>query len=67
MKNCCSEETCLEPQTRSLHIKIDGKDIPIGRFVQGFLSNTIIGMLTSLKKSDVKDGSLIEITMRYKE
>ena len=62
----CTEETCLEPNARRIHIMVDGKDIPVGRFVQGFLSNAIVGMLSSLKKVDVKDGSLIEIKLRYK-
>jgi hypothetical protein len=66
MRGCCTEETCLDPKTRRIDITVDGKTVPIGRFVQGFLINTIVGMLSSLKKADVKDGSLIEIKLRDK-
>jgi hypothetical protein len=62
----CTEETFLDLEKRRIHITVDGKDIPVGKFVQGFLVNTIVGMLSSLKKVDVKDGSLIEIKLRYK-
>ncbi len=63
----CTEETYLSSEKRRIDISIDGKDIPVGRFVQGFLINTIVGMLKSLKKVDVKDGSIIEIRLRYKK
>ncbi len=66
MESGCTEETMLKPMERQIHISIDGKDVPVGRFVQGFLSNTLIGMLASLKKADVKDGSLIEIRLKVK-
>jgi hypothetical protein len=62
----CTEETYLDLEKRRIHIMIDGKDVPVGKFVQGFLVNTIVGMLSSLKKVDVKNGSLIEIRLRYK-
>jgi hypothetical protein len=48
-------------------VTVDGKDVPVGKFVQGFLINTIIGMLSSLKKVNLKENSLIEIKLRYKE
>jgi len=67
MEKGCTEETCLLPKQRDIHVKVDGKDVPVGRFVQGFLINTLVGMLSSLKKTDVKDGSIIEITLRYKK
>jgi hypothetical protein len=66
-KGCCTEETCLDPRQRNIHVTIDGKDVPVGKFVQGFLINTIIGMLSSLKKVNLKENSLIEIKLRYKE
>lgn len=62
----CTEETCLKPEKRMVHIKVDGKDVPVGKFVQSFVINTIVGMLSSLKKADVKNGSVIEIRLRYK-
>ncbi|RMF89060.1 MAG: hypothetical protein D6733_07185 [Methanobacteriota archaeon] len=62
----CTEESCLKPGERLVHITVDGKDIPIGRFVQGFIMSTVVGMLSSLKKVDVKEGSQIEIRLRYR-
>ncbi len=67
MRSKCTEETCLEPMKRDIHVSVDGKDVPIGRFVQGFLISTIIGMLSSLKKVSLRDGSLLEIKLRYKK
>lgn len=67
MTESCTEETCLDAEVRKIHIRVDGKDVPIGKFVQKFLVNTIGGMLSSLKKVDVKDGSIVEITLRYKK
>jgi len=63
----CTEETCLPLEKRDIRITVDGKDVPIGRFVQSFLINTTQGMLSALKKVDIEDGSIIEIHMRYKK
>jgi len=62
----CTEETMLEREHRLIHITVDGRDVPIGKFVQSFLINTIVGMLSSLKKVDLKEGSEIEIKLRYR-
>lgn len=67
MKSTCTEETCIEPMKRDINVSVDGKDVPIGRFVQGFLVNTIVGMLSSLKKVDLHDGSEVEIKLRIKK
>jgi hypothetical protein len=66
LSRSCTEETTLEGRNRNIHIKVDGLEIPVGKFVQGFLVNTIIGMLSSLKKVDIKEDSLVEIKLRYK-
>ncbi len=66
MDSQCTDVTVLDPRKRRIDVTVDGKDVPVGRFVQGFLINTIIGMLSSLKKVDVKDDSIIEIRLRYK-
>jgi hypothetical protein len=63
----CTEETYLEFEKRRVHITVDGKDVPVGKFVQGFIINTVVGMLSSLKKVEIADGALIEIKMRYKK
>lgn len=67
MDSCCTEETHLKRGDRDIHVSVDGRVVPIGRFVQSFLVNTILGMLSSLKKADVKDGSLVEIRLRVKK
>ncbi len=67
MEPKCTDETTLAPSKRDIHITVDGVDIPVGRFVQGFLINTIIGMLSSLKKVDVKDNSEVVIKLRCKK
>jgi hypothetical protein len=63
----CTEETCIEAEKRTVHVAIDGRDVPIGRFVQGFLLNTILAMLGSLKKVDLHEGSEIEIRLKVKK
>ena len=61
----CTEETVIPEDKRRVKIKIDGKSIPIGKFVQSFIMRTIAGMLSSLKKADIKEGSEIEIKIKY--
>ncbi|MFV2041019.1 MAG: hypothetical protein ACC644_03410 [Candidatus Hydrothermarchaeales archaeon] len=63
----CTEETCIEAGKRKVHVTIDGRDVPIGGFVQGFLLNTILAMLGSLKKVDIQEGSEIEIQLKVKK
>jgi hypothetical protein len=67
MTESCTEETVLDAKVRKIHIKVEGRDVPIGKYVQNFLINPIVGILSSLKKIDVKDGSTVEITLRYKK
>jgi|GEM_PF-4775375 len=63
----CTEETCIPQEKRTVHVTIDGRDVPIGRFVQGFLLNTILAMLGSLKKVEIHDDSEIEIRLKVKK
>ena len=45
-------------------LKVDGQDIPIGRFVEQIVSSGILGMINSLK--GVEDPEKIEITIDIK-
>jgi len=62
----CTDETVIQKEKRLVHITIDGKDIPIGEFVQKFITQTIAGMLSSLKKAELEEGSEIVIKIKYK-
>lgn len=63
----CTEETTLPKEKRAVHVSINGNDIPMGEFVQKFIMRTIAGMLGSLKKAELKEGSEIEIKIRYRK
>lgn len=45
-------------------VKIGGKDVPIGSFVQDFVKGVVLGMLSSLKKTEIKAGDEIEIKIK---
>jgi molybdopterin-guanine dinucleotide biosynthesis adapter protein len=50
------EETFLRPgQRESVVLKVNGRRIPLNRFVKGFLVKTVAGMLTSLKGCDAPE------------
>jgi|Deesub1362A_J573_1020465.scaffolds.fasta_scaffold00051_18 molybdopterin-guanine dinucleotide biosynthesis protein B len=42
-------------------LRVDGSEIPMGGFVQSFVKNTTLGMVKTLKKVDMKPGSLVEL------
>jgi molybdopterin-guanine dinucleotide biosynthesis protein B len=46
---------------KTVVLKISGKDVPMGEFVQGFVKSTTLGMLKTLKKADIKEGDVIEL------
>ena len=48
---------------RSIELKINGLSVPMNPFVQTFVRNTTIGMLSSLKGDELKDfeGKKIEL------
>jgi molybdopterin-guanine dinucleotide biosynthesis protein B len=57
------EKKFLIPKAKgSVFLKVDGKEIPLNRFVSGFLSNTIKGMVGSLK--DCETAKRIEIHIK---
>lgn len=42
-------------------LKVNGRDVPVGRFVQGFIKSTTLGMIKTLKKADIKEGDIVEL------
>lgn len=46
---------------KTVILKISGRDVPIGGFVQDFIKGTTLGMIKTLKKADVKKGDIIEL------
>lgn len=42
-------------------LKINGVNVPVGRFVQGFIKSTTLGMIKTLKKADIKEGDVVEL------
>ncbi len=47
-------------------LKVNGKEVPIGDFVQNFIKKTVLGMVSSLKKADIEAGDVIELKIRVK-
>lgn len=50
-------------EKRKVVLKIGGKNIPMNRFVMDFFKATTLGMVKTLKKSEIKEGDIIEIKM----
>ncbi len=48
-------------EKRKVVIKIGGKNIPMNRFVMDFVKATMLGMIKTLRKTDLKEGDIIEI------
>ncbi len=45
-------------------VRINDREVPLGKFVQSFVKNVVVGMVSSLKKADFKEGDIIEIRVR---
>jgi Na+-translocating ferredoxin:NAD+ oxidoreductase RNF subunit RnfB len=52
---------------RKVEIRITGAEVPLGSFVQGFVAKTVLGMVSSLKKAEIKPGDVVEIRIRVDE
>ncbi len=52
---------------RKVEIKVSGSQVPVGNFVQGFVAKTILGMVSTLKRADIKPGDTVEIRVRVDE
>jgi hypothetical protein len=48
-------------EKRKIVLKIGDKNIPMNRFVMDFFKGTILSMVKTLKKSDIKEGDVVEI------
>ena len=46
---------------KTVILRIDGQDVPMGDFVQGFVKSTTLGMIKTLKKPDIKKGDVVEL------
>lgn len=49
---------------REVEIYVGGKEVPLGSFVQDFVRNVTMGMLSSLKKAEVEPGDEVVIRVR---
>ena len=52
---------------KKVEIRVGGSEVPVGSFVQGFIAKTVLGMLSSLKKADVRAGDTVELRIRVDE
>lgn len=50
------------PYTDKVQLKVDGKDIELNPFVQGFIARTVKGMVSSLRGAEDADSISLEIT-----
>lgn len=46
---------------KTVILKIGGRNIPLKGFVQDFIKGTTMGMIKTLKKTNVKEGDIIEL------
>jgi molybdopterin-guanine dinucleotide biosynthesis protein B len=51
----------------AVNVTISGKEVPMGDFVQGFVRNTVLGMVRSLKGGDAAPGDSISIRINLRE
>lgn len=66
VKGEVTEKTCVMKKEKCIELKIDGVSISMNPFVQTFVRNTTIGMLSSLKGDELKDfkGKKIELLIK---
>ena len=48
-------------EKRKVVLKIAGKNIPLNRFVMDLFKVITLGMVKTLKKSEIKEGDIVEI------
>jgi len=45
-------------------IKISGRDVPMGSFVQDLVRSVVLGIVSTLKKANAEEGDIVEIKVR---
>lgn len=50
-----TEQVCVMKKMKNIELKIDGTPVPMNPFVQAFVQNTTIGMISSLRGDALKD------------
>lgn len=61
-KRTLSDCEKLKAKTDKVHVRVDGKDLPLGRFPSKMIDNTMKGMISSLKGiDDIDEVKKIEI------
>ena len=61
-----TDQVCLMKKMKEIELKVDGKPVPMNPFVQTFIQNTTIGMISSLRGESLKDfeGKKIELLIK---
>lgn len=58
------ESNCVMKKSSDVKIKIDGNPIPMNPFVNKFMRNTVLGMISSLKIEDIDEYKKIELLIQ---
>lgn len=67
-KGLAKLEDCVVLQAKkNVVLKIDDKEIPLGKFVQSFMKNVTLGMVSTLKEVELKPGAIIELKFKVDE
>lgn len=61
-----TDQVCVMKKMKEIELKVDGKPVPMNPFVQTFIQNTTIGMISSLRGESLKDfeGKKIELLIK---
>ena len=61
-----NEQVCVMKKMKNIELKVDGEPVPMNPFVQTFVQNTTIGMISSLRGETLKDfeGKKIELLIK---
>jgi molybdopterin-guanine dinucleotide biosynthesis protein B len=61
-----TEQVCKMKKMKDIELKVDGEPIPMNPFVQTFVQNTTLGMISSLRGESLKDfeGKKIELLIK---
>ena len=67
-KGLATLEDCVVIKARKkVMLKVDGKEVPLGKFVQSFVKNVTLGMISSLKEVELKKGVIVELRFKVDE